>query len=123
MRRHDLDAPVWFLAGLIFLPVALGPRAGPNGDKAGRGSTPSPRAARVDPDAFAARELRALPGIGPARALAIVEARWGGLRGGPTAWTSLSGIGDATAAAVQQALSSAAVEPPREHAYTRRESP
>ncbi len=130
MRRHGSDAPVWFFNGLLLfgaavgarraaVPVEIGPRIA---DAAGL-SGPSSSLAGADPDSLSARELRALPGIGPARALAIVQARWHGLRGGPAAWTSLSGIGDATAAAAAGALSGAAMEPPSERAYTRRESP
>lgn len=62
-----------------------------------------------DPDRMSARELRRLPAIGPARALAIVRARWErGLSGGPEAWEDLPGIGPETVRAIRRALDEAA---------------
>jgi len=130
MRRHGSDAPVWFFNGLLLFGAALGARhpaapeaIRPSGAVGGGEVARDVNRARADPDAMAARELRALPGIGSARAFAIAQARWRGLRGGPAAWTSIAGIGDATAAAAEAALSGAAMEPLSERAYTRRESP
>jgi hypothetical protein len=51
----------------------------------------------LDPDSMCVRDLRRLPAIGPARALAIVRARYEhGLRGGPYAWDRIPGIGPET---------------------------
>lgn len=119
MTRRDSEAPLWFCCGLLLYAAAAGrPPVEPAVALA-----PGPRPVRLDPDALSARELRALPGIGPARAVAVVRARWEGLRGGPAAWRALPGIGDATAGAAQAALSSAAMEPPSQPAYTRPEIP
>lgn len=66
---------------------------------------PSPPSQGIDPDSMCVRELRALPGIGATRALAIVRARFErGLRGGPAAWDRLPGIGDKTIEGVERAL-------------------
>lgn len=119
VRRRDTDAPLWFCAGILLHAALTG---GPDARGATHGTAPTPATPR-DPDAFAARELRALPGIGPTRALAVARARWEGLRGGPSAWTSVPGIGDSTVRAASSALSSAAMERPSERAYTRLESP
>lgn len=72
---------------------------------------PGVRAQRADPDRLAARELRRLPGIGPTRALAIVRARWDGLRGGPSAWIAIPGIGPATVEAAGAAHAAAVANP------------
>ncbi len=122
MRSQSSDAPVWFCCGLLLFGLGAGstprPRLAPEERLA-----PERRPARVDPDALTTRELRALPFIGPARALAIARARWDGLRGGPGAWLSVPGIGEATIGAASEVLSGAAMETPSERAYTRREAP
>jgi len=122
MRGRGCDAPVWFCCGLLLFGAASAP-AQRRARAPGEGLVPAPRPARVDPDALTTRELRALPGIGPARALAVVRARWDGLRGGPAAWLALPGIGEATVGAAAGFLSRAAMETPSERAYTRREVP
>jgi hypothetical protein len=115
MRREDVVAPIWFFSGwLIAGTFVAGEIPGPGT----RVLTPSPPIERRDPDSLSARELRGLPGIGPARALAIARARWDGLRGGPAAWESIAGIGEATVEAAADALSGAALEPPSQPAYT-----
>jgi hypothetical protein len=59
----------------------------------------------TDPDRMSPRELRALPAIGPARALAIARARWeSGLGGGPEAWEAIPGIGPETVRSIREAL-------------------
>ncbi len=127
MRSRSSDALVWFVCGILMFDVAADagrePARASSPSRIGVLAEPGEAGGRADPDSLSARALRALPGIGPARALAIARARWTGLRGGPTAWTSLPGIGDATAAAAATALSGAAMEPPSERAYTRREYP
>lgn len=111
------DLPAWCLVGVV-----LGLAVGASPASPERVSTSADARTR-DPDELALRELRALPGIGPARALAIVRARWDGLRGGPAAWRDVPGIGEATANAAEDALSRTLVEPFVERAYTRGESP
>jgi len=115
-RTHH-DVPAWWLAGLA-LGLAVGARPATPGPE-----SPAEVVHAVDPDALSAQELRALPGIGPARALAIARARWDGLRGGPEAWRGVPGIGEATTSRVVDALSGRLVEPLAERAYTRGESP
>jgi len=122
MRGQGFDAPVWFCCGLLLLGAAGAP-AERRARAPIEGLVPAPRPARMDPDALTTRELRALPGIGPARALAVVRARWDGLRGGPAAWLALPGIGEATVGAASGYLFRAAMEPPSERAYTRRDPP
>lgn len=122
MRRDVSAAPIWVLNGLLLGCAALSARSDRFETRAGE-LAPAPRREHVDPDALSARELRALPGIGPARALAIVRARWDGLRGGPQAWTAISGIGEVTVGAAVDALALPALEPASEHAYTRRDTP
>lgn len=122
MERDVSNASIWFLNGLLLGCAALSARSERVAARAGE-LAPIPRTARVDPDALSARELRALPGIGPARALAIVRARWDGLRGGPEAWSSIFGIGEATVGAAADALALPALEPALERAYTRRDPP
>ncbi len=122
MQRDGSDVPIWVLNGLLLTGAALSASSERVEARAGE-LAPAPRTARVDPDALSARELRALPGIGPTRALAIVRTRWEGLRGGPAAWISISGIGEATVGAAADALALPALEPPSERAYTRRDIP
>lgn len=51
----------------------------------------------ADADHASARELCALPGIGPTRALAIVRERFEhGMTGGPRTWDRVPGIGPET---------------------------
>jgi len=70
----------------------------------------SPRAGRPRPPPAAlsqlsARQLRALPGIGEQRALALVEARWRRAPGDPPLYLhDLPGIGPAVESAVRAAL-------------------
>lgn len=60
-----------------------------------------------DPDRMSPRELRRLPAIGPARALAIARARWEeGLTGGPEAWDEVPGIGPETVRSIRSAIGS-----------------
>lgn len=122
MELQGSDAASWFCAGLLLFGAAGAP-AHSRARTPTEGLVPAPRPARLDPDALAARELRALPGIGPARALAVVRARWDGLRGGPAAWLALPGIGESTVGAASGFLDRAAMETPSERAYTRREAP
>ena len=98
MKNHEGDAATWLVAGALLAAALLSGR-GPHASTLAADRGPGTRAPRADPDDLAARELRRLPGIGPARALAIVRARWDGLRGGPPAWIAIPGIGPATAAA------------------------
>ncbi len=98
MRTQDGDAALWLVAGAVLAAALLG-GSEPDTSTLAAMRGPLARAPRIDPDQLAARELRRLPGIGPARALAIVRARWDGLRGGPPAWIAIPGIGPATAAA------------------------
>jgi len=78
------------------------------------GAEGDPRA--LDPAAISTwtvRELRTLPGIGPARAVAIAEARWSRDRGaGPLPIDAVRGIGPRTWARIDAALS-AMRAPPR----------
>lgn len=122
MRRADEERCLGFLTG-VWLSVAVGtaaPAAAPWPTHApasfGRaGSTDVSRDARslvaperapaaalaplaADPDAWCARELRLLPGLGPTRAVALVRDRHArGPAGGPAAWTRVPGIGAGTA--------------------------
>lgn len=58
-----------------------------------------------DPDRMNPRELRRLPAVGPARALAIARARWeSGLKGGPEAWDEVPGIGPETVRSIRSAI-------------------
>lgn len=116
-ERTNHDVPAWCLVGLA-LGIAVSSRATTPGY-----ASPPTKARTLDPDALSAQELRALPGIGPARALAIVRARWDGLRGGPDAWRDVPGIGEATTDAAAEALSGRLLEPFGDRAYTRGESP
>jgi len=55
-----------------------------------------------DPERLAARELRAIPGVGPRRSLALVRARRDArARGEGLRWEEVEGIGDGTAAAAR----------------------
>lgn len=116
-QRTHHDVPAWCLVGLT-LGIAVGSRTATSAPE-----SPADEVSAMDPDALSAQELRALPGIGPARALAIVRARWDGLRGGPDAWRDVRGIGEATTNAAAEMLSGRLVEPLGERAYTRGESP
>ena len=113
--RGAEDLGAWCCAGVLLGASVLAPahRA------AGRNEPVAPRAA----DALDVRELRRLDGIGPRRALAIVRARWNGLRGGPDAWRAVGGIGDATVRAAAEALERGAVEAAGAPAYTRPRTP
>ncbi len=78
----------------------------------------------ADPDALGPRALRALPGLGPARSLAIARSRWEeGWTGGPDAWDRVPGIGEATVRGVRAALRAPFVEAPRPAAYTLESTP
>lgn len=83
------------------------------------------------PDAATVRELRALPGIGPVRALAIARQRFEhGLEGGPASWERVPGIGPETVRRLEAAFAarrnapsaswSAVLEAPARGAYTPR---
>ena len=92
----------WACAGMLLFSTALerdGPGADPRSLEA-RLPGPAPPAGSAAPlDLLPLRELRRLPGIGPARALAIVRARWElGLRGAPQAWDRVPGVGEGTVA-------------------------
>lgn len=80
----------------------------------------------LDPDAMCARDLRRLPRIGPARAIAIVRTRFeDGLTGGPEAWNAIPGIGPETVRAVRVELEreeARRLSSPRTGAYTPRGS-
>jgi hypothetical protein len=57
----------------------------------------------LDLDLMIARELRCLPGIGPARALAITRAKWQlGLRAAPASWDRVFGVGVETVAGLRR---------------------
>jgi len=119
MTTRDGDAALWLVAGALLAAALLG-GAQPDAIALAAARGPGARVQRSDPDQLAARELRRLPGIGPARALAIVRARWDGLRGGPPAWIAIPGIGPAIAAAAGAA---GRVEPSSQPAYTPTQTP
>lgn len=105
MAGRTNDALLPLCAGLL-----LGSAPARNAVPDVRGRTPSGFAAgrERDPDRMCFRDLQRLPAIGPARAREIVEARHAcGLRGGPSAWVALAGIGDATVRSVSEALEAA----------------
>jgi len=122
IRRRMRDAPAWFAVGILLHGAAAGPPRSAVGEEHDP-RLPARAAGELDADARNARELRSLPGIGPARAVQIVRARRDGLRGGPAAWRALPGIGDAIAAQAAEALRVPAMETPSERAYTRRDAP
>jgi hypothetical protein len=100
----------WLLASAQHgsFPSRIDPRAFAARTPAGGRSPPA-----NDPDRMSARELRRLPAIGPARALAIIRARRErGISGGPEAWEDLPGIGPETVRAIRRALDEAAGDPP-----------
>jgi hypothetical protein len=106
---EDEHEPVWLyvLAGFLLAWTELSPVPPPPSEAEIRAHAPfrvlepSP----LDPDLMNARELKRLPSIGPARALAIAQSRWEqGLRGGPQSWEAIPGIGPETVRAVRSAL-------------------
>ncbi|MBL8863494.1 MAG: hypothetical protein JNK02_16005 [Planctomycetes bacterium] len=127
-REQDAEqagAAAWICVGLLLGAWVAAPPERPVAD----GGRPGGCAPPIDPDALSARALRALPGIGPSRALSIVRARWDGLRGGPAAWPQIPGIGAATAAAAARWLEpgrgfeQGRVEPAGAAPYTRPGAP
>ncbi len=122
MRFQGSSAPIWFFNGLL-IACAAHIALAPSGAIWNGADSILTRAVRSDPDSCPARDLRALPGIGPTRAAAIVRARWEGLRGGPAMWQAIPGIGEATVRVVTEALSGGALEPSSERAYTSRVPP
>jgi len=94
---------IWFAVGWLTSTLLI--------EDVERASLRAPRAAThmALPDAaipsferMTVRDLRRLPGIGDARAVAIARARWErGLRGGPHALEEVAGIGPATIAGIE----------------------
>lgn len=94
----------WALAAALLLATVLerpAPEADPRALEERLSGPPPDPAPRPELDRLPLRELRRLPGIGPARALAIVRARWElGLRGAPAAWDRVPGVGEGTVEAL-----------------------
>jgi hypothetical protein len=107
---------MWALAGWLLASSELAPIRRTFDDSAfssripvAARATPAVAPAVSDPDRMSPRELRRLPAIGPARALAIARARWErGLSGGPEAWEDVPGIGPETVGRIRRALAAAA---------------
>ena len=108
-RRSGAIAPAWMLAfaGWLGASTELASRREEADPAAVEARIPDAARAAGGPralDEFSSRELRALPGIGTTRALAIVRARWDeGLRGAPDAWDAVRGIGAETLRAIRDA--------------------
>ena len=102
-RGPAAHAWIWFAVGWLTSTLLI--------EDVERASLGAPRAEThtalpVEPtpsfERMTVRELRRLPGIGDARAVAIARARWErGLRGGPRALEELAGIGPATIAGIE----------------------
>lgn len=110
-REDDEDrdgdpASLYLLAGWLLASSQLAPSTAPD-DRVPRDRTPFGvlEPLGTGPDLWSPRELRRLPAIGPARALAIARARWElGLTGGPVAWDQVPGIGEETVGAIRRFL-------------------
>lgn len=89
--RVNARQPAWvlFALGCLFASITLDVRR----PQAAQEDGPPPLP--LDPMTAPARELRRLPGIGPARAAAIAEYRWE-QGGAPFALREVAGIGEAT---------------------------
>lgn len=109
MATASRDAPIALLAGFL-LGTSLQPPPPPPQPglvPAGMGQEQAPRPATY-------RDLQRLPGIGPVRARAIVEARHrDGRSRDPAAWLELPGIGPGTLRAVLEALANHGRPPTR----------
>jgi hypothetical protein len=103
--RHDALLPAF--AGFLFALAVTTRAATPPVLPALLSRIPDPLAGErsLDPDRMCLRDLRRLPSIGPARALAIARARFDlGLRGGPWSWDRIEGIGSETVRTAQSWL-------------------
>lgn len=100
-------------AGFLFALAVIGPAERRPSASSWILGAPDPLvgARELDPDRMCARDLRRLPGIGPARSLAIVRARFEhGLCGGPGSWTCIDGIGPETVRSARAWLEAAGAE-------------
>jgi hypothetical protein len=98
---HDgrCEEPIWLLmtAGWLLASLVIARPGAALDPLAIEERLPSALGPADDLDTMCLRDLCRLPGIGPARGLAIARARWEqGLRGAPQAWDVVPGIGPQT---------------------------